>query len=143
MKKHAPKKGSYFLVMKLKEEKALPVGRKPAVKFPGGFYCYVGSAMNSLEKRICRHISTEKRKRWHIDYFLKHAKLLDVKTIESDKRLECCLNQEVERKADGTPMKGFGSSDCRECSAHLHHFREDPSGMLEELAERWKGKAKA
>jgi Uri superfamily endonuclease len=131
-------KGAYCLVMRLDDEKEITVGKKPPARFPEGFYCYVGSAMNGLSKRIGRHLSREKRAHWHIDWFLEHADIVDVKRIESKRKVECGLSKDVEALSDGSPMKGFGSSDCM-CRSHLHHFREDPSGILNVLVERWKG----
>jgi Uri superfamily endonuclease len=130
-------KGTYCLVMKLDEDRDIEIGKRPAVNFPAGFYCYVGSAMNSLEKRICRHMSQEKRLHWHIDWFLEHARIVDVKRIESQKRMECGLSHDISKLSDETPMKGFGSSDCS-CRTHLHYFRKDPSRELERLVKRWK-----
>ena len=132
-------RGSYCMVMRLDRETRIPVGKKPPVDFPAGFYCYVGSAMNSLEKRICRHRSREKKKHWHIDYFLDHARIVDIKEIESNTKQECGINSDVAEMADETPFRGFGSSDCRNCKAHLHLFREDPSDRLDRLVEKWKG----
>lgn len=131
-------KGSYLLVMKLDREREIPVGKMGAESFPGGYYCYVGSAMNSMEKRICRHLSKEKRKRWHIDWFLDHASVVDVKRIHSNKKEECSICREVDGLSDGTPVKGFGSTDCKACQAHLHFFEEDPSDELEEMITKWK-----
>ncbi len=131
-------KGAYCLVMRLKRERAIPIGRRPPVRFPGGFYCYVGSAMNSLEKRICRHSSKNKKLHWHIDWFLEHAEIVDVKSIESNKRIECGLSQDVAKLSDSIPMSGFGSSDCRVCKSHLYHFRENPSRRLDRLVRKWK-----
>ena len=133
-----PRKGSYMLVMKLDEDTRIPIGKRPPVEFPAGFYCYVGSAMNSLEKRICRHTSAAKKKHWHVDWFLDHARIVDVKRCESNKRLECSISDDVARIADDTPVKGFGSSDCVACYAHLHRFGEDPKELLEKMVERWK-----
>jgi Uri superfamily endonuclease len=141
-------KGTYCLVMRLKEDKAIPIGKRPPVRFPEGFYCYVGSAMNSLEKRICRHKSQSKKLHWHIDWFLEHAELVDVKSIESKERLECSLSHDVACLSDGVPtcaregMRGFGSSDCRACSAHLHYFNEDPSQRLDRLVKKWKSSSR-
>ena len=125
--------------MKLDEETGIQFGKKRQARFPAGYYCYAGSAMNSLGKRIQRHLSRNKKHHWHIDWFLDHARVIDVKSIESDKRIECELNSDVAGMADDTPVKGFGSSDCRVCRAHLHYFSRDPSGDLEILVKRWKG----
>jgi Uri superfamily endonuclease len=130
-------KGTYCLIMRLDRSREIPIGRRPPVRFPGGFYCYVGSAMNSLERRICRHMSRDKALHWHIDWFLEHARIVDIKRIESQKRLECKLSRDVAGLADGIPMRGFGSSDCS-CESHLHYFRGNPSGMIDRLVSKWK-----
>lgn len=131
-------KGAYCLVMRLDRDMQIQIGRKGLVDFPKGFYCYVGSAMNGLEARLSRHRRKAKTLHWHIDFFLEHARLVDVKSIESNKRLECKMSRDVERLSDGIPMMGFGSSDCRSCRAHLYHFHKDPSKGLERLVRKWK-----
>ena len=131
-------KGSYLLVLKLDEERDIRFGEKKQARFPAGYYCYTGSAMNGLGKRIRRHLSRSKKNHWHIDRFLDHARVIDVKSIESDKSIECELNHDVAGMADDTPVKGFGSSDCKVCRAHLHYFSGDPSGDLEALVKKWK-----
>ena len=129
------KKGSYCLIIKLPQEKVIPVGTKPPVGFPGGYYCYVGSAMNGLERRICRHRSRHKKLHWHIDWFLNHASIISVKKIESNKKLECALSQELTRFSEKTIMKGFGSSDCH-CETHLHYFKKNPGQKIDRLMKK-------
>ena len=123
--------------MKLDNNSDIKIGRRSAVTFPRGYYCYVGSAMNNLEKRINRHMSEKERFRWHIDWFLGYANIVDVKRIESDKRLECFLSRDVASLSDRVIMKGFGSSDCS-CETHLHFFTKNPSRELDKLGRRWK-----
>lgn len=130
-------KGTYCLIMKLDSPSDIRIGRRPPLRFPRGFYCYVGSALNSLEKRTGRHMSRNKRLHWHIDYFLEHARIVGIKSIESQNRLECMVSREVAGLADGVPMEGFGSSDCS-CRSHLHYFRANPSGRIEGVMEKWK-----
>jgi Uri superfamily endonuclease len=131
-------KGAYCLIMRLPQEGIIPVGARPPVRFPAGYYCYVGSAMNSLEKRLCRHRSRHKKLHWHIDWFLEHAYIADIKSIESKERIECGISHDVAELADGIPMKGFGSSDCTSCEAHLYHFRENPSRAIDKMVRKWK-----
>jgi len=123
-------------VISLARDTIMAVGARPPHKFPAGYYCYVGSAMNNLDKRIARHFSPEKRRRWHIDYFLDQAAITAVLTFESTRRRECALSQAVAGPADGLVMKGFGSSDCR-CRTHLHYFREDPLPLLEKILQKF------
>ena len=130
--------GTYCLVMRLDKDTDISIGRRPPVRFPAGFYCYVGSAMNSLEKRIGRHKSREKRLHWHIDWFLEHARIVEVKSIESNRRMECGLSRDIAGISDGIPMRGFGSSDCRDCKAHMYYFRGNPSVRLEGEVRKWR-----
>lgn len=131
-------KGAYCLLMKLDVDSDIAIGRRPPARFLSGFYCYVGSAMNNLEKRIQRHMSQDKALHWHIDWFLEHARIVDVKSIESDKRLECGLSQDIARLSGRVLMRKFGSSDCS-CESHLHYFRRDPSRELGGVVRKWKG----
>jgi Uri superfamily endonuclease len=126
-------KGTYALIMCLERDETILVGRREH-HFGGGYYVYVGSAMNNLEKRIARHKSASKRKHWHIDYFLEHAKIIGVKTIVSPERLECTVSKRVKQLADSEPMKGFGSSDCR-CGTHLYYFRDNPMEAVSAIVD--------
>ncbi|WP_456366766.1 GIY-YIG nuclease family protein [Thermococcus sp.] len=125
-------KGSYFLVVRLKEDKVV---RTKAREFHlrGGYYVYVGSAMNSLEKRVKRHFSKEKRLHWHIDYLLKEAELLRAYLIPSEGRLEEELSREVSRF--GEQVEGFGASDIK-VSTNLYRFEKEPDGVLVEILRR-------
>ncbi len=81
----------------------------------------MGSALNSLEARIKRHLSDEKKLHWHIDYLLKNsnAEIVDVIFTLTKERLECKVAQEISEKYMG--ISGFGSSDCQ-CPSHLFYF---------------------
>ncbi len=125
-------KGSYFLVIRLEGDKVV---RTKAKEFPlkAGYYVYVGSAMNSLEKRVKRHFSKEKRLHWHIDYLLREAELLRAYLIPSEERLEEKLSREV--SSFGEPVEGFGASDIK-VSTNLYRFDEEPDGVLVEILGR-------
>jgi Uri superfamily endonuclease len=99
-------KGSYILVLQLLEDRKV---YKWDLK--KGFYAYVGSAMNNMEKRIGRHLASKKKKHWHIDYLLEHAKVKYVFMISSDEKIE----EEISRKlsCEFSGPKGFGCSDLR------------------------------
>lgn len=111
-------KGTYCLVIKVDEDCEAKVGALSKVRFAKGYYTYVGSAMNSLEGRIERHLKKRKRKHWHIDYLLakKQAKVVNIFTKESKIREECSVAEKVARI--GKAVNGFGCSDCK-CKAHL------------------------
>ncbi len=111
-------KGSYLLVLEIGKSMDIRVGALGIVQFKKGRYIYVGSAMNSLEKRINRHLRKNKKIFWHIDYVLSSPNVRIVKVLfkESEKKEECF----IARNVVGEPIKDFGSSDC---SCKSHFFR--------------------
>jgi sugar fermentation stimulation protein A len=112
-------KGTYILAMKLDDDADISVGRLGRFAFPAGRYLYFGSAMNCLNARISRHLRSDKKLHWHIDYFLQKAKIVDVWYVKSEEHLECDLCQEAMGFPEASiPVKGFGSSDCN-CKSHL------------------------
>jgi len=109
-------KGSYLIVIKLEDNKKLKVGKLGKIDFRKGYYVYVGSAMNGLEKRIQRHLRTQKKIHWHIDYFLSQAKIINVFFKLSNNKQECKIAKSLGEKLSA--ISGFGCSDCT-CKAHL------------------------
>ena len=118
-------KGIYCIITSLNKDTKIVFGKNKEEFFKKGFYCYVGSGMKDLEARIQRHLSEDKTKFWHIDYFLDHADIIGVKSIKTDDRIECKISRMLKEMSDKTPVKGFGSSDCN-CDTHLHYFKENP-----------------
>ncbi len=123
--------GVYCLLIYLSDSQNIMI-RNKEITFPKGYYCYVGSALNNLQKRIERHKSQKKKKHWHIDYFLEKSKILKVKTIQTNKRKECWLSNKIKNLKSQTVMKKFGSTDCH-CETHLHHFEKNPVKELEKI----------
>lgn len=123
--------GTYILVLFARENFSKRIGALGEIKFDKGFYCYVGSAMGkrgsaTLENRLKRHVKTSANKsiHWHIDYMLDSETILIYKIyiLPNDKRLECKIAKEINRRADKI-VKNFGSSDCS-CPSHLYYFRQ-------------------
>ena len=111
--------GTYHLVLRLQEARALRVGRLGRFTFPAGYYVYTGSAMSGLEARLARHRRRKKKLRWHIDYLLRYAELLEVVAIPGRRKIECERNRRVLSLPEAQVVApGFGASDCR-CVAHL------------------------
>ena len=108
-------KGVYVLVINLRRNRAISVGRNTA-SFKKGFYAYVGSAMNSLENRIGRHLRKSKKLHWHIDYLMKHADIMNIVYSETEKKFECLIARGLSKGLE--EIKDFGCSDCS-CSSHL------------------------
>ncbi|WP_455240854.1 GIY-YIG nuclease family protein [Methanothermobacter tenebrarum] len=96
------------------------VGSLGKVKIERGCYVYVGSAFNSLEARIMRHLSENKRIHWHVDYLLAHENTMieDVIFTTDERRLECLISKRLENRKS---IECFGCSDCR-CKSHLHYY---------------------
>ena len=114
-------KGCYCLIINLKNDSSIKIGKKLGkIDFNKGYYVYVGSAMNSLESRINRHLSDEKKLHWHIDYFLRKSEIEKVIFNESTKKIECELSKYISTKSEG--IKDFGCSDC-DCESHLYYFK--------------------
>jgi Uri superfamily endonuclease len=131
-------RGAYFLVIYLpKESEITTKGRRFCLR--GGYYVYVGSAMNSLEKRVARHFRRDKKLHWHIDFLLKEGELLRAYMIPSEERLEESLSVEVSKY--GEPVKDFGAGDVR-VETNLYRFDEEPDviliGILRGLGLKWK-----
>ena len=109
-------KGIYILKIHVDREIKITIGALGPFVFEKGTYFYVGSAQNNLEKRIKRHLSGDKKIRWHIDYLLQYAKVVNVYYQEADKSQECRTARLLANK--GKAVKGFGASDCS-CTSHL------------------------
>jgi Uri superfamily endonuclease len=125
-------KGAYCLVLEVLEDCSIKVGSLGNLPFKKGYYIYIGSAMNNLEKRIERHLRKEKKIHWHIDY-LTASEFVNIKKAyikESSGKEECEIAEIVSKQ--GLPVKGFGCSDCRCLS---HHYRAENFSFLGEFME--------
>ena len=107
--------------MELTTSERIIIGKRGEIQFPSGWYVYVGSALNGIEQRVRRHLSSSKKMHWHIDYLLQNAQIVDVFYKESDKREECIVAQKFSESCHG--IEGFGCSDCS-CRSHLFYGSE-------------------
>jgi Uri superfamily endonuclease len=123
-------KGTYALVIALERESTVAVGKLGHFAFPPGYYVYAGSARGGLPQRVGRHLRRQKRLRWHIDYLLERAEVVEVWYAPGDERREClwaATAREMPQAHIIAPR--FGSSDCR-CRSHLLYFPRRPSFTL-------------
>lgn len=124
-----PPKGTYALILRLECSEEITVGKLGVFSFPAGYYLYLGSALGpgGLEARLARHRRRDKKLRWHIDYLLEQAQLVEVWSVASTDKLECRWAQAA-RQLPGAeiPVPGFGSSDCR-CPSHLIYLAREPA----------------
>ena len=124
IEEEAKDQGSYLLLLNLKRERRINVGRLGKIHFKRGFYIYVGSAMANLSKRMERHRRLRKRHHWHIDELRDAAEFHSVLAIRSSARLECDIANSFSEIAEWK-IPGFGSSDCT-CPTHLFGMSADP-----------------
>lgn len=125
-------KGIYILVLKLEKSQFISAGKLKRTKFQPGIYLYVGKAHNGLRGRLKRHLRTEKKIFWHIDYFLQKTRIEDI-WVKRNSFEECQIVGMIReiRKDAIVPLKKFGSSDCN-CPGHLLHLTQD-KGDLQSL----------
>jgi Uri superfamily endonuclease len=132
-------KGTYTLVIFVKADTQIVIGRMGSRVFRKGYYTYTGSAFgkgaHSLKGRIDRHLRKTKTKRWHIDYLLCdcNAEVTCVVACHTRRKMECEVNRALKEQLRAEiPVPGFGSSDCRKgCGSHLLFF-----GLNEDVTER-------
>ncbi len=95
-------------------------------RFPAGWYVYTGSAKRHLAARVERHLSLEKRLRWHIDHLLAHPDV-QVAAVATAARPECAWHQALHGEV---VVPGLGASDCRAgCGAHLVKVSRVPAHL--------------
>ena len=126
------RRGTYILLVDLGADARIRVGALGEFLFGAGTYCYVGSAMGGLDQRLSRHLTRDKKERWHIDYLVSEA--ADVRAYESfpDHVPECRLASMAEECGMEPVAEGFGCSDCH-CRTHL--FRADPESTARLIRE--------
>lgn len=119
-------KGTYCLCIRVKDTIVVRIGALGELTFEKGYYVYVGSALNSLEPRIIRHLKVSRKEHqvihWHIDYLLKEkeVEIEKVYFIANGQKQECKLAEKVLEYGD--PIKKFGCSDCM-CISHLYRVK--------------------
>lgn len=123
-------KGCYCLIIKVEDEKKLKIGKKIENNFKKGYYVYIGSAMNNLESRVKRHLSSSKKLHWHIDYLLKHGQIDEV-IYNLDEKAECDLSKKL--SLNNEYVKDFGCSDCN-CKSHLYYFKNKKEAIEEVIS---------
>jgi len=107
---------SYTLFIRVSSPEKIIVGRLGEFEFAVGEYVYSGSAKRGICARVNRHLRSEKKLRWHIDYLLV-APAVNITKIRISTLAECQL---VAESGGEVTVSGFGSSDCTQgCGSHL------------------------
>lgn len=128
------RKGTYVLAIALGSDHDIEVGALGTLHFDEGVYCYVGSAMNGLDQRVSRHISKDKRVRWHIDRLTMAADSVEAYESYPIHIPECTLARMAEGCGMTPSHRGFGCSDC-DCPTHLFMSDEDSIRRLVSAAD--------
>ena len=126
------KEGVYILCVEIKDGCKIAVGSLETLHFKKGTYLYVGSGGKNLVARVERHMSDEKKVRWHIDYLLSASRvnISRVYVRKGSRDDECKTARNLAINFKGVP--GFGSSDCK-CPSHLFFIEGDFYTILDEL----------
>jgi Uri superfamily endonuclease len=122
-----PKSGTYALILLSRSEEDIQVGRLGRLQVKPGFYVYVGSAFGpgGVIARVSHHMNISSHPRWHIDYLRAVTLIQGIwYTFDSVCREHQWAETLARSRKASTPLRGFGSSDCR-CKSHLtfYHFR--------------------
>lgn len=121
-------RGLYVLVLEVKSDICLCVGRIGFVCFSRGVYGYVGSAKGAggVGARVRRHLAKDKERLWwHIDYLTsrRDVEALYVVYAETLEVVEDMLASEIEKSGCWIgALRGFGSTD-RGSRTHLFRCR--------------------
>lgn len=131
--------GVYALILYVAEPVAIDVGRLGSYLIAPGWYAYIGSAHGGggLSARIGRHMRTEKKPHWHIDYLLPKVALREVWFAQALPATEHKWVASISSLSGASaPIPGFGSSDCKAgCDSHLVKLPSRPDDHLANLLE--------
>lgn len=122
---------TYLLLIHLKNNSILKIGKKGHKEFDRGYYVYVGSGKRYGFSRIIRHIKKSKKQKWHVDYLLGRGEIKMIWIILGERINECQLSNALQRRGL-IIMKKFGSSDCK-CPSHLFYFKNNPQRIMENI----------
>ncbi|PKR55886.1 GIY-YIG nuclease family protein [Thalassospira marina] len=114
--------GAYILAIAVRQPVTLTQRQFAHQCLVPGIYFYCGSARGpgGIAARVKRHCATSKKPHWHVDALttLPTGQVTACLTIEGGD--ECRLRAQL---CDDfgliASIAGFGSSDCRDCPAHL------------------------
>lgn len=112
--------GTYALIFRSESTESIQVGRQGQSTLQPGYYIYVGSAFGpgGVQARVSRHLRTDKRKHWHIDFLRDYVSPVEVWISYKAEHLEHEWAGFLFEMPGSIPVQGFGSSDCK-CYSHL------------------------
>ncbi|MEM2123544.1 MAG: GIY-YIG nuclease family protein, partial [Candidatus Bathyarchaeia archaeon] len=135
-------RGIYTLILGLSEKAYVAVGRLGVHRLDPGFYIYVGrgsgKGSSSVEGRLRRHLSKDKKSFWHVDHITLDTRFKAEAVVYAytGELSECGLARILAGELEAEyAVKGFGSSDCG-CRGHLIHASEASLQKLVETIHR-------
>lgn len=137
--------GTYTLVIVVIHPFRKKIGKLGDHNFPTGVYTYTGSAIgvksSNLNSRISRHLHSQKKNHWHIDYLLNsdNTTIEGIVFLETKTKLECKIAQKLSKiKGANSLINGFGSSDCyNRCQSHLHYFNSTQEEIIAKILGKY------
>ena len=124
-------RGVYTLIIRSSRPSRIKVGRHLTILLKRDLYLYSGSALGrgstSLEWRISRHLTRDKKHFWHIDRILSSdsTRVVLVVFAKTTSKMECKLNAALLKDSGiRVPVRGVGSTDCR-CESHFLMTRDN------------------
>lgn len=122
--------GAYLIEIHITEDFTIRQGRFRGEKLSAGYYYYTGSAQKNLRQRISRHYRKNKTLHWHIDHITSYTGNVIANCWifeDAPKETECHIAESLISGFNfRSVIKGFGSSDCKICQAHLLAGKESP-----------------
>lgn len=114
--------GAYVLVIAPAEPLLFARKGMPAAPL-SGWLVYAGSAKGGggIGARLRRHLRKDKKVHWHVDELTNAAARMAALAIPGGSECEI-VDRLLASGLFETALKGFGSSDCRVCKAHLLKF---------------------
>ena len=120
-----PNKGIYILELLAKKDFTISAKKFVDVKFPKGYYYYIGSAQKGLTSRIARHKRKDKIIHWHIDHLTTNKSTSNINSFiipNAEKTLEVEIANNFVNYFDTKIIAtGFGNSDTKETKTHLFY----------------------
>jgi Uri superfamily endonuclease len=124
--------GAYGVLIRLPRRFRGKIGALGEVTLAPGPYLYLGSAYGSggLPARLRRHLRADKRRHWHVDHLTIAGTVERIFVLPNGQEcdlVDCALRL----PAIHAPVTGFGSSDCRRCTAHLLAIPPDSAALMD------------
>lgn len=117
--------GAYGLVIHLTAPLALDRQRWQDRSLESGLYIYCGNANapGGIGARLQRHARPSKLHHWHVDALTSGGRVIGAGAFVGGNECQI-MGGLIRGQGAQIPLPGFGSSDCRDCEAHLVRIPE-------------------